>query len=112
MFEICNVCGKSLVNLHNIGAIVGCGIVGGAVGAYALSFFGFTGAGISAGSWAAAWQGPQVIAGSIFAMFQSLGATGDGSLLFGAVGSVGAAGTALFLLRQQLCFCFVKTRIF
>lgn len=50
--------------------------LGAGVAALALPWFGFASAGVTAGSMAAAWQGPAVATGSWFATFQSLGATG------------------------------------
>ena len=48
---------------------------------------GFGLGGITAGSFAASIQGPAVVAGSMFAVLQSLGATGMGILLFGSIGA-------------------------
>ena len=56
------------------------------MGGIALPFLGFGLEGITAGSFAASIQGPAVVAGSMFAVLQSLGATGMGILLFGSIG--------------------------
>lgn len=66
------------------------------LGVFALPLIGFGAGGVAAGSTAAAWQSSigAVQAGSIFAILQSLGATGLGSLLFGATGTaLGLLGT-------------------
>lgn len=108
MFELCPVCGRPIVNEYNLkilrriliaslGLAIGTGF---AFGACLLPMLGFTASGVAAGSWAAAFQGPVTMAGSTFALLQSLGATGMGTLLFGGVGSVTTAGSALFLLKQ------------
>jgi hypothetical protein len=65
-------------------------------------FLGFGLGGISAGSFAASIQGPAVVAGSFFAVLQSLGATGIGILLFGSIG--GAIGL-LSPLVAKLGWC-------
>ncbi|KAH0549306.1 interferon alpha-inducible protein 27, mitochondrial-like [Cotesia glomerata] len=69
-----------------MGAVLGC-----IAGASALPLLGFGMSGIIKGSLAASWQGPAVVSGSLFATLQSLGATGLGNLLFGAVGLVAVA---------------------
>ncbi len=72
------------------------------MGGIALPFLGFGLEGITAGSFAASIQGPAVVAGSMFAVLQSLGATGMGILLFGSIG--GAIGV-LALLARRLGWC-------
>ena len=102
-------CGKPLVNEHNwsiqrkyiYGGLATSAVLGGFIGAVALSAIGFTSAGVAAGSFAAAWQGPLTAAGSTFAVLQSLGATGLGSVLFGTVGTLTTGGTALFVLTMR-----------
>lgn len=116
--EHCLVCQRPLVNGHNlrlirtaIAASIGASaLTGGLIGAYVLPYIGFTSAGVTAGSWAASVQAPITAAGSVFAICQYLGATGVGALLFGTVGSIGSAGTALYLLRTiadliDFCTC-------
>lgn len=63
------------------------GLVMATGGAVALPILGFGTAGIAAGSIAASFQGSAVTAGSAFAVLQSLGATGMGSVLFGSAGA-------------------------
>lgn len=92
-WDRCPKCGKPLVNEANLwklrGIIGGCAIGGGLLGAAMLPLVGFGSAGVAAGSAAAAWQSSigSVAAGSLFAILQSLGATGLGILLFGSVGA-------------------------
>ncbi|XP_074109225.1 uncharacterized protein LOC141533997 isoform X2 [Cotesia typhae] len=75
--------------------------------ASALPLLGFGKSGIIGGSLAAGWQGPAVAAGSWFATFQSLGATGLGKLLFGAVGSISGGGALglVYRFRGPLGWC-------
>lgn len=109
-YEKCSKCGKPLVNQKNlkrlraliIGSTASLGIFGMAL----LPLLGFTAGGIAAGSAAAGWQSSigAVAAGSLFAVLQSLGATGLGTLVFGGI------GTALGLLssiasRLGWCTC-------
>ncbi|XP_037046389.1 interferon alpha-inducible protein 6-like [Bradysia coprophila] len=92
-WERCPKCGNQLVNEANLwklrGIIGGCAIGGAALGAITLPLLGFGAGGVAAGSAAAAWQSSigSVAAGSLFAILQSLGATGIGILLFGSVGA-------------------------
>lgn len=92
-WDRCPKCGKPLVNEENLwklrGIIGGCVVGGGILGAVALPVAGFGAGGVAAGSAAAAWQSSigAVAAGSIFAILQSLGATGIGILLFGSIGA-------------------------
>jgi hypothetical protein len=72
---------------------------GGGMGGLALPLLGFGLGGITAGSVAASIQGPGVVAGSMFAVLQSLGATGMGILLFG---STGAAMDVLMMIQTSL----------
>ena len=72
------------------------------LGAAALPLLGFGLGGIVGGSVAASIQGPAVVAGSMFAVLQSLGATGMGILLFG---SIGAAIGVLTPLLASLGWC-------
>nr|XP_021003905.2 interferon alpha-inducible protein 27-like protein 2 [Parasteatoda tepidariorum] len=74
-----------------IGAAIG-GVCLVALPAAVLSFLGFTGAGVAAGSVAAGIQSGigNVVAGSVFAFLQSIGATGvsaAASTGFAAIGS-------------------------
>jgi hypothetical protein len=78
------------------------GIGGCIAGAFALPLLGFGLSGITAGSFAASIQGPAVAAGSLFAILQSLGATGMGILLFG---SLGAAVGVLSPFTAKLGWC-------
>ncbi|XP_031629586.1 interferon alpha-inducible protein 27-like protein 1 [Contarinia nasturtii] len=93
MWDRCPKCGKPLVcesNVWTLRALIGGCTVGGAIiGAASLPLLGFGTAGVAAGSAAAAWQSSigAVAAGSIFAILQSLGATGLGVLLFGSIGA-------------------------
>ena len=57
------------------------------LGSLALPALGFGTGGIVGGSIAASIQGPAVAAGSLFAVLQSLGATGMGIVLFGSIGA-------------------------
>jgi len=92
-WDRCSRCGKQLVNESNLlklRYIIGGSVIGGGIlGAVALPLIGFGAGGIAAGSAAAAWQSSigSVAAGSMFAILQSLGATGLGILLFGSVGA-------------------------
>ncbi|XP_008551023.2 uncharacterized protein LOC103573635 [Microplitis demolitor] len=105
-YELCHSCQKPLVNEENLFtlrkriviATAGCSLLGGAIGAAALPLLGFGSGGIAAGSFAAAWQTPLTVSGSLFAILQSLGATGMGILLFGATGSVAGGVGALGIL--------------
>eukprot|EP00800_Vazella_pourtalesii_P018277 TRINITY_DN5815_c0_g1_i2.p1 TRINITY_DN5815_c0_g1~~TRINITY_DN5815_c0_g1_i2.p1 ORF type:complete len:147 (+),score=33.65 TRINITY_DN5815_c0_g1_i2:62-502(+) len=81
-----------------IGGVTGVGITCGAIGGavicaiaapFVLPALGFTAAGVTAGSIAAAIQGPAVAAGSAFAIAQSVGAT---VTVAGAMGVGAAAG--------------------
>jgi hypothetical protein len=105
-FEKCLVCHKPINNEANVKVlrriILGSGLAGLAVGAIALPALGFGLSGITAGSFAASIQGPAVVAGSAFAVLQSLGATGLGIVLFGSLG--GAVG-ALAPLTAKLGWC-------
>jgi hypothetical protein len=91
MWERCQQCNKPLNNEANIKTlrliIAGSGLAGTILGGIALPFLGFGLGGITAGSFAASIQGPAVVAGSMFAVLQSLGATGMGILLFGSIGA-------------------------
>lgn len=88
---LCKHCGKPSNTAANIQilriAVLVCGGIGAIVGGAALPLLGFGLGGIISGSFAAFIQGPAVIAGSAFAVLQSLGATGMGILLFGNVGA-------------------------
>lgn len=81
------MCNKPLVNESNLRTfrkIVGaCGIGGSILGAMALPLIGFGAGGVTAGSYAAAWQSliGNVVARSLFATLQSLGATSLGIVL-------------------------------
>jgi hypothetical protein len=82
--------------------IISGGLGGMVVGAVTLPALGFGLGGIWSGSIAAWLQGPAVVAGSWFAIFQSLGATGMGILLFG---SLGAAVGVIAPLASRLGWC-------
>lgn len=90
-WDLCEQCDKPLSNEANIKIlriiIAGSGLVGIILGGIALQCLGFGLGGITAGSLAASIQGPAVVAGSLFAVLQSLGATGMGILLFGSIGA-------------------------
>ena len=106
MWERCPQCNKPLNNEANIKTLraimIGSGLGGMILGVLALPLLGFGLGGISAGSFAASIQGPAVVAGSMFAVLQSLGATGMGILLFGSI--TGAIGI-LTPLAAQLGWC-------
>lgn len=118
-FECCADCRRPSVNVYNLRLIRRIAVItvaataagtGGLLGACMLPYLGFTGAGVAAGSWAASVQTPMTAAGSMFAVCQYLGATNVGTLAFGAAGSVGSTGTALYLLRKiantiDFCTC-------
>ncbi|WAR17838.1 hypothetical protein MAR_032432 [Mya arenaria] len=76
-----------------IGGVVGAGAV--VAAPFALGAAGFGAAGVTAGSLAAAIQGPAVVSGSAFALAQSAGAAGLGIgtkvALFAGWGAVGTA---------------------
>lgn len=92
MWERCPVTGKIEVcpsNLWKLRAIVGVSGLGvGYLASYALPFIGFGDGGIISGTVGASWQAAigNVVAGSPFAILQSLGATSAGALLCGGVG--------------------------
>jgi hypothetical protein len=106
LFYKCPVCQRPLNSESNIPILrkimAATGIGGSIAGACALPLLGFGLGGIIAGSFAASIQGPAVAAGSLFAILQSLGATGMGILL---VGSVGAAVGVLSPLTAKLGWC-------
>jgi hypothetical protein len=91
MWEHCQQCNKPLNNEANIKTLrtimAGSSLAGTFLGVIALPLLGFGLGGITAGSFAAGIQGPAVVAGSMFAVLQSLGATGMGILLFGSIGA-------------------------
>ena len=105
-WELCHRCHKPLNNEANItllrSTIVASGFTGLLLGMIALPALGFGAGGIAAGSFAAGIQGPAVAAGSLFAILQSLGATGMGMILFG---SVGAAIGVLAPIASELGWC-------
>ena len=82
--------------------MMGMGVSGMVLGAVALPALGFGLSGITSGSIAAGLQMPSVVAGSWFAILQSLGATGMGILLFG---SIGAAIGIFAPLATRLGWC-------
>lgn len=103
MWERCPNCGKPLnneANIKTLRTILGLGGV--ILGGSTLPLLGFGLGGITAGSFAAWIQGPAVMTGSMFAVLQSLGATGMGILLFGSIG--GAIGV-LAPLADRLRWC-------
>lgn len=73
-----------------IGAAAGAVIVGGVVATPAI--LGAGTAGIAAGTWMAAVQGPAVVAGGWFAIVQSLGASGWFAAPMVAAAAAGGAG--------------------
>ncbi|XP_047991856.1 interferon alpha-inducible protein 27-like protein 2B [Leguminivora glycinivorella] len=118
-YQLCPTCKRPLINKGNlkilrkkwikwgVGGLIMTAICGVAA-ASVLPLLGFGSAGVTAGSFAASWQGPAVAAGSVFAICQSLGATGLGILLFGAVGSVAGGAGALGLIykyREKFEWC-------
>lgn len=112
IYEKCSKCNKPLVNETNLkrlrALIIGSTAVVGILGIVLLPVLGFTTGGIAAGSAAAAWQSSvgAVAAGSLFAVLQSLGATGIGILLFGGIGaSLGALGS----VASRLGWCTCET---
>ncbi|KAI3654171.1 hypothetical protein MP228_000890 [Amoeboaphelidium protococcarum] len=102
----CPCCGRPLVNEHNVRIlrikILASAVAGGVAGATALPLLGFGLGGITAGSFAAWMQGPSVAKGSMFAILQSLGASGVGNVLFG---SISAAVMAIKELAGTLGWC-------
>lgn len=92
-------------NLWKLRAMFGGSVAAtGGLGVVALPLIGFGAGGVAAGSAAAAWQSSigSVTAGSLFAILQTLGATGLGSLLFGGTGTaLGLLGT----LAVKLDWC-------
>ncbi|CAD6216193.1 GSCOCG00004411001-RA-CDS [Cotesia congregata] len=118
-YQLCPTCNKPLINEENLKLLRikwikwgVCGplftVAGGIIGACVLPFLGFGAGGVTAGSFAASWQGPAVAAGSVFAICQSLGATGLGILLFGVIGSVIGGVGALGLIsknREKFDWC-------
>lgn len=110
VFTKCLVCDKPLVCEGNLkilrGIVIGSTVGAGILGVAALPLIGFGLGGIAAGSFAAAWQSSigAVAAGSLFAVLQSLGATGLGMLLFGSVASaMGLLGS--LAARLNWCTC-------
>lgn len=105
-WDRCAICQKPLNNETNIlklrKIVLGAGLGSMFLGGAALPLLGFGLSGITAGSIAAGLQGPAVVAGSMFAILQSLGATGMGILLFG---SIGAAIGVLTPLLAMLGWC-------
>ena len=99
MWERCKICHKPLNNEANILKLR---ILCISSGALFLPVIGFGFGGVAAGSIAASFQGPAVVAGSMFAVLQSLGATGLGILLFG---SAGAAVSVLAPYLSLLGWC-------
>lgn len=95
-YQLCNICNKPLFNKHNLRIRLSkifkyssiSIVVGSAIGAAVLPILGFRFAGVMARSLAAAFQTAYTVAGSLFAILQSLGATGNGILLFGAIGGI------------------------
>ena len=77
------------------GLTVGCTVAGAVVLPLALGVAGFGSAGVAAGSLAAASQTPNIVAGSAFAIAQSIGATGAATLIGAKVGIVTGAATGV-----------------
>jgi hypothetical protein len=106
MWDQCQKCIKPLNNESNIKSlriiIAGSSLAGSVLGGFLLPFLGFGLQGITAGSFAASIQGPAVAAGSLFAVLQSLGATGMGIILFG---SIGAAMGVIAPIATKLGWC-------
>lgn len=107
----CDECGRPEVcksNLWKLRGLLGAGVLGmGLLGLAALPLIGFGAGGVVAGSIAASWQSSIgiVTAGSFFAILQSLGATGLGSLIFGSIGTgIGLLST----LAVKLDWCDAK----
>lgn len=107
-YALCEDCEKPLIIEENLKILrkrilfgIGGGtIFGGVLGAAMLPLLGFGAAGVASGSVAATWQSAigLVSAGSVFALLQSLGATGIGILLFGGIGAA-TGGGALGLIQ-------------
>lgn len=108
-YEFCEACNKPRIIEENLQILrrrilfyTGGGtIFGGVLGAAMLPLLGFGAAGVASGSVAASWQSAigVVSAGSVFALLQSLGATGIGILLFGGIGAA-TGGGALGLIQS------------
>lgn len=111
MFQKCSICKKPIVNEFNLKKLrilmLAGGVSGGLLGVAVLPLLGFGLSGIAAGSLAATWQASigSVVAGSLFATLQSLGATGLGIVLFGATGS---ALAMLGTVAPSLNWCNLK----
>lgn len=108
LYEKCSICNKPLVNESNLKRLrlllIGCTATLGIFGVVLLPIIGFT-AGATR-SFAASWQSSigVVAAGSLFAVLQSLGATGLGSLLFGGIGAaLGLLGSVASRLGWCVC---------
>lgn len=110
IYEKCSKCDKPLVNETNLkrlrALVIGSTAAVGIIGIALLPLLGFTTGGIAAGSAAASWQASigAVAAGSLFAVLQSLGATGMGILLFGGIGA-GLGALASVASRLGWCTC-------
>ena len=109
--DYCSICGKVVPSEANLQVMrrrmytaLGGTVVIAAAGASLLPVIGFDFGGITAGSIAATWHSAlgTVSAGSSFALLQSLGATGFGSLMFG---SAGAGIGVLTTYAQSFGFC-------
>lgn len=114
LFDKCIGCNKPLINKKNLSRlrilIIGTMTTGGILGCATLPLLGFGLAGITSGSLAASWQASigSVTAGSLFAILQSLGASGLGIVLFG---STGAALGLLSSIATRLNWCTCNNKI-
>ena len=87
------------------GAIVGgCTVAGAVAFPLALTAVGFGSTGVAAGSLAALTQTPHIAAGSAFAIAQSVGATGAGTLIGAKIGVV--AGVGGDMLRRSVNYYY------
>lgn len=109
-WELCPETGKIEVcpsNLIKLSGILAVSVTGGVVaGTYALPWLGFDVSGVGATTFAAGWQAGigNIVAGSPFAILQSLAATGKGAILFGGVGA-GLGGLASLVAAKKIDWC-------
>lgn len=94
---------RKFVSIGMIGGVTGI-VVGVVVFPLALSAIGFGSAGVAAGSLAAVIQTPTTVAGSAFAVAQSIGATGTSALVGAKIGGVSGAATGVAGNAIYRCF--------